>query len=150
MKSVGNKKANVLKFVCLVFIAMIFILPYFISAQGLVPCGSAGQDPCTICDFSVLLKNIIDFLIWNIAIPLAGLMIVVGGIMIMIGSASETRVAAGKKVLTNALIGIVIVFVAWLFVDTVIKVLTGSFSRQSFFSIALPWNRIPPGACKFW
>ena len=75
-------------------------------------------------------------------------MIIIGGIMIMIGSASEERVKAGKKILTNAIIGVIIVFVAWLLVDTIIKVMTGSLV-QNFFGTFGPWNRIPPGACPF-
>ena len=134
-------------------IAFLF-LPFLSFAQGLVPCGTSTTKPsCNICDFWILIINVTNFLIWNIAIPLAGLMIVVGGIMIMIGSASESRVAVGKKILTNAIIGVIIVFVAWLFVDTIIKVLTGSlnFSGPSgqFFGTLGPWNQIPPGICPF-
>ena len=34
-------------------------------------------------------------------------------------------------------------------VDTVIKILTGSYGQRSFFGTLGPWNRIPPGACPF-
>ncbi|MFY9462461.1 MAG: hypothetical protein WAP51_04650 [Candidatus Sungiibacteriota bacterium] len=130
------------------FALALVVLPNIILAQGIVPCGTSTTRPCTICDLGVLVINLTNFLIYNIAIPLASLMIIIGGIMIMIGSASEERVKTGKKILTNAIIGVIIVFVAWLLVDTIIKVLTGSFA-QNFFGTFGPWNRIPPGACPF-
>ena len=129
---------------------LLLAVPIFAFAQGgLVPCGGAGQNPCSICDLGTLVINVTNFLIYNIAIPLAGLMILVGGLMIMMGSASEERVKVGKKILTNAVIGTVIVFIAWILVDTVIKVLTGSYSQRNFFGTFGPWNRIPSGACPF-
>lgn len=130
------------------FAFLLAVSPSMILAQGIVPCGTSATRPCTICDFGVLVINFTNFLIYNIAIPLAGLMIVIGGIMIMIGSASEERVRTGKKILTNAIIGVVIVFIAWLLVDTIIKVMTGSFV-QNFFGTFGPWNGVPPGACTF-
>lgn len=125
----------------------IIVLPFATFAQGLVPCGGEG-DPCTICDLGVLGIRIINFFVQSIAIPLAGLMIVVGGVMIMFGAAAESRVTAGKKILTNAIIGLVIVFASWLLVDTVIKVLTGNVRN---FNGAIenfgPWNELPSGTC---
>lgn len=133
--------------ICLVA-STFFLFPLLVFAQGLVPCGGP-QDPCTICDFGILIINITNFLIQNIAVPLAGLMILVGGLMIMFGAASEEKVKTGKKILTNAIFGVIIVFIAWLLVDTAIKVLTGSFAQRSFFGTFGPWNRLPPGACPF-
>lgn len=130
-------------------IAAFLVLPFTAFAQGLVPCGGAGQNPCSICDLGILTINVTNFLIKKIAIPLAGLMILVGGLMIMIGSASEERVKVGKKILTNAIIGVIIVFMSWILVDTAIKVLTGSYAQRNFFGTFGPWNRIPPGACSF-
>mgnify|MGYP001615296277 CR=1 FL=1 len=127
-----------------IVVSLLTLLPLLAFAQGIVPCGTSTTRPCTVCDFGILIINITNFLIKNIAIPLAGLMIIIGGITIMIGSASEERVKAGKKILTNAIIGVIIVFVAWLFVDTVIKVLTGGWSGFANFG---PWYRIPPGTC---
>lgn len=132
-------------------VCLFFLVSFNMAfAQGLVPCGGPGR-PCSICDLGVLILMVTKFLIWKIAIPLAGLMIVVGGIMMVIGSASEARITSAKKILTNAFIGIVIVFTAWLIVDTVIKVLVGGDYRN--FKAALqkfgPWNEIPSGKCPF-
>ena len=136
-------------------VVVLFAVPYFAFAQGLVHCGGTNLDgtarpSCNICDLAVLGMRIIEFLIYNIATPLAGLMIVVGGLMIMFGAASESRVTAGKKILTNALAGIIIVFISWLVVDTIIKVLTGNLvvgSVGQFIGSAGPWNRINSSSC---
>ncbi|MBI2639473.1 MAG: hypothetical protein HYW90_01105 [Candidatus Sungbacteria bacterium] len=137
-------------------VVVLFALPSIVLAQGLVHCGGTNPDgtiqpACTICDLAVLGIRITKFLITNIAIPLAGLMIVVGGLMIMFGAASESRVTAGKKILTNAIIGVVIVFISWLLVSTIIKVLTGNLDTSSagkFIGTLAPWNELPSGACR--
>ena len=86
------------RILAVIFLVMLFIVPISSSAQGgLVPCGGPGQNPCSICDFGILIINITNFFIYKIAIPLAGLMILIGGLMIMLGAASEQRVTAGKK-----------------------------------------------------
>ena len=146
MKIDWKSKIDNCKFTLIIVVSLLTLLPLLAFAQGIVPCGTSTTRPCTVCDLGILIINITNFLIKNIAIPLAGLMIIIGGITIMIGSASEERVKAGKKILTNAIIGVIIVFVAWLFVDTVIKVLTGGWSGFANFG---PWYRIPPGTCPF-
>lgn len=143
-----NPKIKISRLFSIFLVSCFLVLVSFHIAfgQGLVPCGTSTTRPCTICDTGVLVINVTNFLIYAIAVPLASLMIVIGGIMLMVGSASEERVRAGKKILTNALIGIVIVFIAWLFVDTVIKVLTGGWTGFANFG---PWHRLPSGSCPF-
>ena len=136
------KSETMLFFAVFVVSCFLFLVSFQVAfAQGIVPC-----DICNICDFGRLLINLINFLIWNIAVPLAGLMVVVGGLMIMIFSASEEKVKLGRKILTNAIIGIIIVFVSWLLVDTIIQVMTGGWSGFANFG---PWYSVPSGACLF-
>lgn len=131
----------------------VFVLPMTAQAlelRPLVPCGISEKatpglpasyyKPCSICHVTILLDNIIDFLIYYVAIPGAGIMIAVGGFMILIGAGSESRVGAGKKMITNAVIGLIIVLGGWLIVDTGIKVLTGDRSAENFVGTLGPWN----------
>ena len=115
---------------------------------GLVPCGRTCDDPCTkncecapctLCHLFVLFKRIVDFLTLNIIFPLAVLMIVVGGAMFLTAGGDPGRIGGAKKILTATVIGLAIIFLAWLIVDTVITFLTPAGSPfQNWSTINCP------------
>lgn len=129
------------------------------AVAALIPTAClAGGSGCTICHLGVLTINITNFLMKSIAFPAAILLVAVGGIMLLISGPSEQRRTMGKKILTSTIIGLLIVMLAWLGVDTLIKVLTGSFKFggepgslfTNFNSSAGnfgPWNRLPIEKC---
>ena len=67
------------------FFLILFLTPVFTNA-AIVPCGNPGQAQCTITDFFVMLGNIYNFIVWNIATPLAILGLTIGGIFILISA----------------------------------------------------------------
>lgn len=106
---------------------------------GLVPCGnikdSLGRvvNPCTSCDIFVLIQNILNFLWYPLSVSIAALMFAYGGFLMIVGATGEISLGGGqkssylrgKKVITNTIIGVAIVFFAWLTIDTIIKVVAG-------------------------
>ena len=115
---------------------------------GLVPCGRNCNDPCTkececcpctLCHLFVLFKRIVDFLTLNIIFPLAVLMIVIGGVMFLTAAGDPGRIGTAKKILTSVVIGLAIIFLAWLIVDTIIMFLTPAGSPfQNWSTIDCP------------
>ena len=101
------------------FIFIVSLLSIIPAAQaaGLVPCN--GPD-CTVCHVFKLVVNITEFLFKQVALPLAGLMFLVGGIIMMLSAGSEARYKKGKDILINTLIGLVIVLAAFAIVNTLI------------------------------
>jgi len=97
---------------------------------GLVPCGRQTDDPktlnvcecypCELCHLFILFKRVVDFLTINIIVPLAILMIVIGGIMFLTAAGDPGRISGGKKILTAAVIGFAIFFLAWMIVNTIV------------------------------
>lgn len=87
------------------------------SAAGVVPCRGAT---CTPCQFLVLVSNVINFMIRDLAFPLAGLLFLIGGIWMVAAGASEENYKKGKTIVVNTLIGLVIVLAAWAIVNTLI------------------------------
>jgi len=94
-------------------ILLLFIIPAVSLAEGLVPCGNPGQPACTIGHFFKLLYNVFDFMIRWIALPLASLMIIAGGVMILVSAGNPGLAGMGKKTIIAVIIGLVLVFGAW-------------------------------------
>jgi hypothetical protein len=136
---------------------------------GLVPCGRTCDDPCTaececepctLCHLFVLFKRIVDFLAKDILFPLAVLMIIIGGVMFLTAAGSPERIGTAKKILTSTVMGLVIIFLAWLIVDTIIMVLTPANSPFRNWNeidcplpeeTSLPEEELPPGCtCTDW
>lgn len=87
------------------------------GAAGFVPCRG---ESCTPCYLLVMVSDIINFMIRDLAFPLAGLLFLIGGIMMVMSSASENNYKKGKTIIVNTLIGVVIVLAAWAIVNTLI------------------------------
>src|SRR3989344_2916309 len=115
----------------LVISCLLLVSANLALAQGLVPC--SGLD-CSLCDFLVLVKNLIDLMLkWGVA--LAALFFAWGAFVIMTAGGSSEKATEGRKILTTVAIGILIAFTAWMIIGTLMQVLTNSPSK-------LPWNEI--------
>lgn len=123
------------------FIFLVFSSPASATHGGthIVTC-----DICDLCDIFTLVLNILDFLWWDIATPVAILMLIYGGGLMVIpgvgGEKTSSQLTKGKKVLLNTVIGIAIVFFAWLSIDTIIKAVGGKMVAGSTNQNYGPWN----------
>lgn len=106
---------------------------------------SAAEGGCTICHIGVLVINFTKILMLAIALPAVALLVAISGIMILTAGGSEQRLKQGKDILRATIIGIIIVFLAWLAVDTVIKVLT--LGGSQFIGTFGPWYQLPVESC---
>lgn len=96
--------------------AAVFLAPLLASAQ-LVPC-----DNCSFDQIWDLLRNIVEFVL-ILSIPAAAIALAIGGFFMVANMGNKGKVETGKKILTNAIIGIVIAFSAWLIVRTILTAL---------------------------
>jgi len=122
-----------------IFLAPLFfiLIPLIVSAAGLVPCGGPDEDPCTACDLLVLAQNVLKFAL-EIAFLIVIGSIVYGGFRWIFSLGKEENLKAGQKIITNAIIGIVIILTAWLIVNTVfwvIKQMGGDNYTGTWFHI---------------
>jgi len=89
---------------------------------------------CSVCDSIIVASNIVN----NIAVPLgiilAVVFIVYGALRMMTSFGSESNFGEARKVITSAVIGLVIILCGWLIINTVFHILTGS--------INFPWAQI--------
>lgn len=100
---------------------MVFIaLPTL--AKGLIPCGGVGEPECGSCELLQLINNLIEFLV-QLAILVAGVIFAWGGFKMVISAGESGSISEARGMMTNAVVGIVIVLCAWLAVDTLMKML---------------------------
>lgn len=94
---------------------------------GLVTCGRLMDDPnteefefcpCRLCHLLILGDKIIDFALLYIVFPLAVLIVVIGGIMFLTAGGSPERIANARKLMTTVIIGVLIIFTAWIVINT--------------------------------
>jgi len=91
-------------------------------AQGLVPTcklNSAGIPECGKEDFYQLVYSVINFGL-KIAALLAVVYVMYGGILMLTAGGSEDRVSKGKNAATSAVVGLFLVLISWLIVNTII------------------------------
>ncbi len=133
--------------------AGIFLLTFFLltciavplrahaaSLSDLIPCtntlrtnpdgSSFVEDQCSACEAFTVSQKVLNFIYWNISVPLATVMFLWAGfLMVASGVAgSPTWYDTGKKIIKRALVGVFIIFFAWMAIDTVIKLAAGQIS----------------------
>lgn len=120
----------------------VFFLPLLARAEepsiwmgkNKVTCFETG--PCSFCDGLKLLANITDF-IAQIAVVLAGGLIIYGGILILFppGDAKANFIKA-KKVITNAVLGVIIISVSWIIINSAFHILSGDTTLNPLAEIS--------------
>jgi len=101
--------------------ALYFLFFSSVSAAGLVPC--SGTD-CTFNCFVKMFHDVLyNFILLKVVIPLVVIMIVWGGFMLMFSAGDPNKAQTGKKIITSAIVGAVIVFCGWLIINLLFSVL---------------------------
>ncbi len=130
-----NYRKFFLAFIILLSVT-VFLSPNLVSAQGLVPC--QGTD-CTMCHFADLANNIIKFL-FGLAVMVFVVMMVVAGFGLVTSGGNPAALSDAKSKLVNAIIGLLIMFSAWLLIDTIMRALLPG--GQGEISGWGPWSQI--------
>lgn len=98
------------------------------GSGGLVPCGKSINDPstnwnecspCGPCSLILMIQLIIEFLV-RIAAVITVLSIVVGGFIYVAAAGRANIITKAKSIIKYALVGFIIVFVAWVVVDSIL------------------------------
>ncbi len=133
------------------FNKILIVLPFFISlfvvnfayagihTGPLVPCTGSS---CNICHLWQLGSNIINFISFNLAIPVATLLFIVAGVFFLTSGGDESRVTKARTIFTNTVIGLIIIFASWLLIDTLFKTLANGTTAIGF-QIKYSWNVFP-------
>ena len=138
--------STILLSLLLIFILSI-ALPFAVYAAestGLVTCGlMSSKTLCNICDLVILFQTLVNKANSYFAFPLAALMLGYGGFLMVLSGfqgGNAGLYTKGTKVLTNTLIGIIIIFCSWLAIDTLLKTV-GAYQHNTTGNFG-PWNVI--------
>ncbi len=132
-----HKKIKVKKYFLVSLLLVLSLIPILSAAQTpLVTCGQPGGARCELKDIFDLVLNVFNFILL-IAAPLAGLMVVIGGVMIMVsggpgaagpgGVASPNLYSRGKTILWGAVLGLVLILTSWLIIHSVLDAIGYKF-----------------------
>jgi hypothetical protein len=116
-----NKKI-ILSLAVLCLLSAIFV-PTLISAaddkKGIVPCDGV-TDKCTLDMLGTMAGKIYNFIVIDIATPLAVLAITIGGILMLISAGNPNMLSLGKKIMYSAIIGLVLVWCSYLIINFIL------------------------------
>ena len=108
-----------MKWLSLAFLAFVPLIAPAQEDTGLVSC--TGPD-CNFCSFVVMINNLISWLIGFLTLA-AVLALVYAGFKLVVSAGDQGAMTDAKKMITNIVIGFIIVLSAWLIVDTLMKAL---------------------------
>lgn len=137
MKNKNIKLKTGFNFLIFIFTFSFLLLTLAPAAQAinipgwpLVPCGLSQDNPgtpgikedkpCGRCDLFQLLKNLIDFVIGGLMPPLAVLLFVWAGFLILLSGANPGLYAQGQTIFKNTFYGIIILLSAWMITNSLI------------------------------
>ena len=126
-------------------ITLLLVVGFTVSAASvpppdLVPQGCQTGCPCSLCDLYTLGRNIVNFLLYGIAIPVAAVAILYGGVMMLISAGDPKKITDGKSAISSAVIGIAITFFAWVIINALLSTV---FFQIGFVQGMLDWNKPP-------
>jgi hypothetical protein len=122
-----NSKFKIIgfNFFAIVLIFSLFYLLFpVISHAALVPCGRSDQGGtmCTLCDFIIGIKGLIDYgFVIMVIVGLA--MVTISGVVYIVSAGNTEMMTTAKGLLKNALIGFALILGAWLIINTVMWVI---------------------------
>src|SRR3989344_3005998 len=115
------------------------------NSGGIVPCGTQKDangiitNPCNLCHLYTGAKNIIDFMLLDLILPLAVIAFLIGGIFMLASAGNPQMLQTGKTAITNTIIGVIIAFASWLIIATIVNTL-------GYKGFTAAWNE--PPTCK--
>lgn len=129
------KKINLLYLLSILY--FLFFVAGNVFAAGLVPDCASNGNICDYCDFLVMAQNIIKFLM-TVGIPIVVIFIIYGAVMMMISAGDPQKATAGRKIITDAILGLAIALSAWIIVNTIFFVLAkpGAVPGGSWWKIS--------------
>jgi hypothetical protein len=123
IKNMFNKK---LSFV----LSLFFLLTPFIARAGILPpCSVNGN--CGVCDMLYTVNSLMRVAAYISGVAALGF-VIYGGILYVTSAGSKSQISKGTTVIKNAIFGTLVVLLAWVAVNFLIVVMTGT--QNTYFA----------------
>lgn len=136
-------KLSIIVFVTAILFNLVPLISY--AQGGIVTCdGTSRTIDCGTCELIAMGNNVINFIIRFMLVFIA-IIFAYAGYRLVMSRGSTSEYEAAKRMLTNIIIGLIILLIAWLAVDTIMKLLLrndGQVQYDSAGTIFGPWNTI--------
>ena len=131
----------------LAVIALVFVLGTNVASAvswfPIVQCGVNNPpadhpefaNPCSRCDLFKLARNLMDALVEGLMPPIAVIMFVYAGFLILLGGAMPAQIKKGQSIFKATAAGIAIMLIAWIGVNFLIKSLAVDDISDNWFTI---------------
>ena len=106
----------------LIPILAIFFIPLFAFAANWPLVQACSDSGCGWNDLMSLVNRVVKFILFDLAVPIAAIMFVYAGVLLVTAGGSEGKTKA-KGIFTNAVIGLALAAGAWLIVSTILSIL---------------------------
>ena len=130
-----------LKYLPLILIIAIYLIPDLSFAQGPGGFVTCEGNTCSVCHLVDMANLIIKWILGMVFMVFAVLMTVAGFGLVTSGG-DTSALSAAKAKFTNALVGIVIVFSAWLIVNTIMVKLVSDGTTAGNITGWGPWSQV--------
>lgn len=129
-----NQKQKKLLLTIFLLVTVFFSVPFYSHARGLVPCGGYKDDgsresPCNLCDVFSLIAIVTNWLI-SVAGIYAVFQMVNAGFWMVTSMGNEENITKWKSALTSAVVGLVLVMIAFIIVNTAINYILLDGSKE--------------------
>ncbi len=101
------------------------------APEGLVPSGCQKGCPCTICNFYTLGRNILNFLLKGMVVPITAAMFLYGGVLMLTSGASEERIKQGRNAIRDAIIGLGLAFLSYAIINVILGTLAFGIGKAA-------------------
>lgn len=91
--------------------------------------------PCTLQDMFTTAGRLYQYVIFVIALPLAMILIIIGGVWILTSGGNPGRIQKGQGMIKMTLAALAIIFGAWLAINTLFHLLGFTAPGGSWWSI---------------
>jgi hypothetical protein len=114
------------------------------APYGIVPCGDEDEPACNICYLGSLAQESLNFAVY-FTVFVATLLFVFAGFKYITAGGDTGKISDATSIFGKVIVGLIIVLVAWLVVDTIMK----AFFAASDLNIQQepawgPWNDLCP------
>ncbi len=101
-------------------------------SKPLVPCDGVN---CSVCDLALLAQNLLNVGVY-ILIAIAAIMFAWAGFEMLTSQGSSAKYGLAKRIFGNVMIGLIILLISWVVIDTVMKTFVKEDTRFG------PWNQV--------